>query len=456
MNGALSKLSRNIHNLSSCLPRQYSSVSRCCFSGRRTISPLEQRRKHYSYSNGTHKISSVNEAMSVLNSNSLKENVALFSELSENSERGGFVGFLNEMCESPSGLSAVLDMRDQCNTMIRALPEPRLLKFDRVLFEVLSTAVRYDTTEIATVTKSSSRDILDLVARSDRVHPIGSEEDLQHRIADNRSVFILTHTLLPGRPLVALHVAHSRGMFQCVSDIKEGMNISSEDTLCRRQCGGQTAHVSQIPKGQTAGILSDTGPILSCLQFADSSQYHQVNTFYSISSLEIALRGIPCGGWCISKAKCQLTVPNSIYTTLSPIPGFRNWCDVSIARGHDKVMSILGEKTPDIVNLLSSPHHVTPPHLQLTVSRLAAYYLLREKQRGAVLDPVGHFHVTNGAVVWGLRWGGKRSVEMMEQSLGLMVNYLYDGEAGERAARYASDDKEVTMGAAVSDLLDNV
>ena len=43
---------------------------------------------------------------------------------------------------------------------------------------------------------------------------------------------------------------------------------------------------------------------------------------------------------------------------------------------------------------------------------------------------------------------------MQKQSLGLMVNYLYEGGKTEaRAAEYASDERGVTVGTAIRDLL---
>ena len=68
-----------------------------------------------------------------------------------------------------------------------------------------------------------------------------------------------------------------------------------------------------------------------------------------------------------------------------------------------------GRDLPQLETLLSSSYSSpVPEELRDTIARVAAYYLTVEKQRGNVLDPVGHFHVTNGAVVWGLRWGGTR------------------------------------------------
>jgi malonyl-CoA decarboxylase len=58
--------------------------------------------------------------------------------------------------------------------------------------------------------------------------------------------------------------------------------------------------------------------------------------------------------------------------------------------------------------------------------RLAARYILLEKNsRGRALDPVGHFHLTNGARVERLDWLADSSPKGLKQAAGLMVNYLY-------------------------------
>ena len=48
-----------------------------------------------------------------------------------------------------------------------------------------------------------------------------------------------------------------------------------------------------------------------------------------------------------------------------------------------------------------------------------------EKRRGLALDPVGNFHIRNGASVFRINWMGDTSVKGIEQSWGLMVNYMY-------------------------------
>ena len=58
--------------------------------------------------------------------------------------------------------------------------------------------------------------------------------------------------------------------------------------------------------------------------------------------------------------------------------------------------------------------------------RLCARYLVRERApSGRALDPVGHFHLSNGARVERLNWLGDVSAKGLQQSAGIMVNYLY-------------------------------
>jgi hypothetical protein len=59
------------------------------------------------------------------------------------------------------------------------------------------------------------------------------------------------------------------------------------------------------------------------------------------------------------------------------------------------------------------------------VERVAAYYLVRTKG-GRVIDPVTHFHLSNGAQVQQINHRADISDRGLRQSGGLMVNYLYD------------------------------
>ena len=64
--------------------------------------------------------------------------------------------------------------------------------------------------------------------------------------------------------------------------------------------------------------------------------------------------------------------------------------------------------------------------LREPLMRLCARYLLRERApSGRALDAVAHFHLSNGARVERLNWIGDGSPKGLQQSAGIMVNYLY-------------------------------
>ena len=65
--------------------------------------------------------------------------------------------------------------------------------------------------------------------------------------------------------------------------------------------------------------------------------------------------------------------------------------------------------------------------LRPILMRLCARYLVREGHpNGAALDPVAHFHLSNGARMERLNWMGDRSPKGLWQSAGMMINYRYD------------------------------
>jgi len=105
-------------------------------------------------------------------------------------------------------------------------------------------------------------------------------------------------------------------------------------------------------------------------------------------------------------------------------------------RGHDAVGAIVD----DLAALLD--HHADPriaAALRDPLIRLCARYLLHERTpSGRALDPVAHFHLSNGARVERLNWLGDTSPKGLQQSAGIMVNYLYrlsDIEANHEAYR---------------------
>src|SRR5207245_9897069 len=117
------------------------------------------------------------------------------------------------------------------------------------------------------------------------------------------------------------------------------------------------------------------------------------------------------------------------------------------------------ECNPDrlLLTLLERPDWHSDPRIAATLRepllRLCARYLLHARApSGRALDPVAHFHLSNGARVERLNWLGDVSAKGLQQSAGIMVNYLYrlgDIEANHEAYR---DEGRVAASSAVRNL----
>ena len=58
--------------------------------------------------------------------------------------------------------------------------------------------------------------------------------------------------------------------------------------------------------------------------------------------------------------------------------------------------------------------------------RLCATYLTRPPSPGNSIDPVARFHLGNGARLERINWLGNTELRAIQESFGIMVNYLYD------------------------------
>jgi malonyl-CoA decarboxylase len=183
-------------------------------------------------------------------------------------------------------------------------------------------------------------------------------------------------------------------------------------------------------------LLDETAPI-GDPQAADAA------IFYSISNCQRGLAGISFGDFLIKRVADALTteLPRlKIFATLSPVPGFRAWLErqaqsapgdlllpaeraaveaLGEEPGHDDVSAMLNQdgwhNDQRVASVLRDP-----------LIRLCARYLIRERAlSGRALDPVAHFHLSNGARVERLNWLADTSAKGLQQSAGIMVNYLY-------------------------------
>ena len=64
--------------------------------------------------------------------------------------------------------------------------------------------------------------------------------------------------------------------------------------------------------------------------------------------------------------------------------------------------------------------------LEPVLLKLCAYYLAFARNGDEPLDPVARFHLRNGARLERINWLGDRSANGIDQSAGMLANYVYD------------------------------
>ena len=86
--------------------------------------------------------------------------------------------------------------------------------------------------------------------------------------------------------------------------------------------------------------------------------------------------------------------------------------------------------------------------------RLCTHYLLREKAGQQPRDPVARFHLGNGAQLHRLNGAADLSRKGLEQSAGIMANYLYDLPRIEENHEAYFDEGRIAASRSVNRLLD--
>jgi malonyl-CoA decarboxylase len=179
--------------------------------------------------------------------------------------------------------------------------------------------------------------------------------------------------------------------------------------------------------------------------------------FYSISNAQKGLAGISFGNFLIKRVVGALNgeiKQLKHFCTLSPVPGLRAWLDPKLAKGEDALLLpkekkdlepylALGDPAKSLLSLLDTDwksDEKIASALKAPLTRLCAQYLIQEKKKQSALDPVAHFHLSNGARLERINWLGDISHKGMKQSAGIMVNYYYDlNDIDENHERYVTE-----------------
>lgn len=261
--------------------------------------------------------------------------------------------------------------------------------------------------ELQRIDWNSPATLLERLVGYEAVHEIRSWSDLKNRLDSDRRCYALFHHRMPNEPLIFVEVALVRGL---------------ADSVQR--------------------LLDKKAPLLDPKE-ADTA------IFYSISNCQKGLAGISFGNFLIKRVVELLggEFRNlKQFATLSPIPGYRRWLDAKLRDDDPKLVSEEEAASLRTAAPASEAAHETGTQALAAILarrgwardavmlkaadpvlvRLAARYLLAESRGNRALDPVAHFHLSNGARVERIVACADTSEKGVKESATLMVNYLYD------------------------------
>ena len=322
----------------------------------------------------------------------------------------------------PEGMRFLVDLRAELLPQLKG--EKRLLALDAELETLFGTWFDVAFLELRRISWDSPASLVEKLIQYEAVHDIKSWADVKNRLDSDRRCYGFFHARLPDEPLIFVEVAFTH---EIASNIVPLLDESAEAV--------------DLKKATTA-------------------------IFYSISNTQTGLKGISFGDSLIKRVVETLKAdfPQlKTFATLSPIPGFRAWYRKNAAR----LLADLPEKHRRILGRFVGFEPVTPEHIQAWLDQgpyadgkspgarwllhCASRYLGHELDQGRPVDPVARFHLGNGARVENIHWMADPSGKGMQQSWGMMVNYLYDLKRIDRHRKMLAEGK-IPLSGGVADL----
>jgi len=287
---------------------------------------------------------------------------------------------------APNGTAQLVQMRETLLSLLAG--DDSLRAVDRDFVHLLASWFNRGFLVLRRIDWTTPAHILEKIIRYEAVHAIENWDALRNRLAPpDRRCYAFFHPQLVDEPLIFVEVALTKDVPGAIAPLLD---------LARPEIGAQEATTA---------------------------------VFYSISNTQKGLGGISFGNFLIKQVVEELKqdLPNlQTFVTLSPVPGFAGWL-VSERQPEDGLFDA-GQK--ETLKLLDQPGWWQTAE---SVARLrdiilpaaAHYFLVARDSRGRQLDPVARFHLGNGARLDQLNFPGDLSEKGLQQSHGLMVNYLY-------------------------------
>ena len=305
---------------------------------------------------------------------------------------------LRRLNRAPGGTATILRMRERLLELKREQRELDAVDWD--LRHLLSSWFNPGFLQIVRVDWRTPAYLLEQIIAHEAVHEIRGWNDLRRRLEVDRRCFAFFHPALPDEPLIFVEVALMNRMTDAVPALLDAQSTSN-----------------------------------------DSSQ-PTTAVFYSISNCQPGLHGVSLGNFLIKNVVDVLSreFPRlKVFCTLSPVPGFAAWLGALLKRGDAEqskplapaLKAVAAGLGTDVAKIASDPdciERLAP--LKEPLTQLCATYLLhRADGSEPAQDSVARFHLNNGAKLERINWLADTSKRRLRESLGLMVNYLYEPRA---------------------------
>jgi malonyl-CoA decarboxylase len=315
----------------------------------------------------------------------------------------------------PDGTASIVSMRQDLLGMLAA--HPHLRPVDGDVVHLLRSWFNRGFLRLERISWNTPAIILEKLIEYESVHEIRGWDDLRRRLADDRRCFAFFHPALPDEPLVFVEVALVRGLASSI----------------------QAVLSAKVPD-QDFEFKPDAA------------------IFYSINNCQPGLSGVSFGNFLIKQVTDSLAeeIPSlKYYATLSPLPGFRAWLKEELAAPQSAIGFSDSERKclSQLDDRSWVENDFKAQQLKPLVTYLGAYYLLNARRGDEPRDKVARFHLRNGARLERINWLGDRSEKGLHDSVGLLVNYLYDRKSVARNHEVYVNDNEIVHSSAIGQLI---
>jgi hypothetical protein len=328
---------------------------------------------------------------------------------------------IEHLVNMPGGMEFILGLRADVLEAQRA-GQSGLDPLELDITELLNAWFNHGFLFLEEIDRDSPFKKIQFLKDRELVHPMVSLEEMGHRLGVDRMCFALCHVVMPDEPVVFIEVALSRGLVRSIHEI---IDDSADDR-------------EPVSNPDTA-------------------------IFYSINNTQNGLAGLGLGKVLIFRVTEALKSRHPslrTFATLSPIPGF--WVkylrpilegtgehfvisrEAVLERFAPRARAELEDRLRDLEDVLSGDFanvllrvldrsdwiedKVFRKHLEKPLREVAHSYIVGERdRRGRPINPVASFHLGNGATtsLRNVNFGANRSHRGLEESCGLMANYMY-------------------------------